>query len=159
MNKYGIRMFAAGWFTAACIVLIYQWLFAVDQGKTSASTHPAPQENAGSAAADMSEDNMISLLEQGGYVVAEKTNTASTSSNSDTDEKYEEPPYQAVLHIESGMTSSETAAILQRLKLIDDVAAFENSLREQEAATSIQAGFYDLHSNMTAEEIITSITN
>ncbi|MFB4164750.1 hypothetical protein ACE1TI_13200 [Alteribacillus sp. JSM 102045] len=158
MIRKGLQIFAAGWFTAACFVSIYYFFYPDSLAKPVKPNQRPPDIQ------ELEEEKIISFLEEKGFTVLNSEEVQELKQNAASDDKNNEnkeasaAAVNAVLHIEKGMSSRDVASLLHQLNMIEDISSFEKEMNKSGAATSIQAGFYQLNSDMAEEEMINDIT-
>lgn len=85
--------------------------------------------------------------------------SVSRKSTADGDEKPEETPIPVEIAIEPGMSLKEIADLLESRGIIRDSREFIEFVSGKEKESSIRAGTYRLHREMTYQEIVNRITS
>ncbi|MFB5662058.1 endolytic transglycosylase MltG [Alteribacillus sp. HJP-4] len=155
MKKKTIRKLAAGWFSATCCMALFYFASGPTGATESTQTSSVPESRLQSQETAITEEEMINELEKMNYTVTSNENGEDEESQSSENGK----TIHSILHVEEGMTSSEVADSLQRLQIINDKDHFSEVLAGQKAETGIQAGYYELSSEMSGEEIVDTITS
>lgn len=118
---------------------------------------------------ELSTEEMITKLENQGYFITdeqensseaskESLNTDNTQEEINEKETEEVKPRTYTLTIKSGMTISEISEYLIAANIIENRDTFASYLIENNYGTSIQIGQYELHTDMSTEEIAKIIT-
>jgi hypothetical protein len=110
-----------------------------------------------------SADEMKKTLEAEGYVIhtADEWNKVVSNSQSkgDTDEKPAEEKiiYRTIVSVSSGMTSIDVGKVLKQTKIIDDAFAFSKEVENRGLSNGLRPGIYEVSSEMSLDEIISTI--
>ncbi|ENH97475.1 hypothetical protein J416_05673 [Gracilibacillus halophilus YIM-C55.5] len=160
--KQIIRAFALGLLTASVIIGSFYYI----------STSKTQSESS-----KLSLDEQIHQVEEEGYYVyqedmetrisdmeatiTELEQSSSEDDNQETSEQDHEETNTVALQtieIETGMTGPEVAEILHENQIIDDPESFSDYLVEENLARFIQIGEFQVHEEMTIEEIASILT-
>lgn len=155
--RQSIRSFALGLLTATALLAFTYFNIDSDKEKID-STESAKEQLAAEGYHVLSEDEYKELKE--------KQETTETSTNVNEEEKSEEETSSEekdevstyTLTIEPGMYSSTISEKLFEAGIIDSETDFSNFLEDEGYSTLIQIGEYELHSDMTQQEIAETIT-
>ncbi|CQR46850.1 YceG-like family protein [Paraliobacillus sp. PM-2] len=160
--KQILRSFAAGLLTATLILSV---IYLIEKNETSQN-----KENT------LTTNQMKQALETQGYIIsADSDVTQKEDEHYETEkesDKLNEPVVEEnnqnsepeevrifTLTIEPGMTISEVAEKLVHAKIIQNKNALTTYLQENNYATNIQIGNFELTSKMSIEEISNTIAN
>ncbi len=143
MSSKGLQLFAGGIFLATATLSGVFFLTPKPVDKEEPHRHPP------------SVVEMKEALEHEGYVVLTAAEMEERKSP-DSDEQAK-VIYKMVLHIKPGMTSYDIAEQLKRGRIIEDESAFIRYVQEKQAATSLRTGEYDVSSEQSIADILTTI--
>lgn len=65
--------------------------------------------------------------------------------------------YRTILNVASGMTSIDVGRALVQGKIIDDATTFYNEVEKRGLSNELRPGTFELDSNMTMDEVMTTI--
>ncbi|WP_096201267.1 endolytic transglycosylase MltG [Bacillus sp. FJAT-45350] len=171
MTPNGIRGFAIGLFIATSL---FASIYFFGNGQTDAAPY--------TEAPSLTEEEMTTMLENAGYIVLTEEKYEEIAHHVDeepieeqAEEIIEDEPMQAepeetqpetpsqqvyysYVNIQSGMSSSEVAGLLERANIIESRDEFLDYMRQQKLNQSIRVGEYELNSNMSIAEIAQRIT-
>lgn len=146
--KPWIRTYALGLITAAVAMAIAFW-------NTEPSVTEVVEE-------EMSEEDMISKLEQQGYQVVTKEewqDFQSKQESADDSKKRETSVNTFSTDIAPGATMDKISQKLIQANIIEDAEAFEIFMEENDYSRYIQIGQVTLTSDMSHKEIAEAITS
>lgn len=155
MNKYAIRFLGVGLFLAGAVIQIQLMLSEDEQANGDIITPQAYEQaqlelqSVKNQLAQLQLDLENAQKEQAAPKVEDKTEPIEDSSKGSTN---------VVLHIQSGMTSSEISASLEQTGIIQNKQDFEDYLTAQDLSGKIQIGQYELNSTMSMKQIAETIT-
>lgn len=165
MTKNGLRGFAGG-LIVATFILSYVYYFQADktdgQEITKADLENYALEN---QLIILTENEFNQLKETKEKVKKEeaketKTNESNNEKNNAKQKDESKPKEKKTIKvtIKPGMSTSEVATQLQKLKLISSKSEFTNYIKKKKLESSIKAGSYKLNNDMTVEEIASILT-
>lgn len=150
MKANSMRSFAGGLIVAAALCGAVYFI--------------GPSESTSSQSVDQpSVAEMKSLLGDQGYVVQteEELNKklaaakpVTDGSNSKTEQKI---VYRTLISVTSGMTSVDVGRALMQAKIINSGISFYKAVEKKGLSNSLRPGIYEIDSDMTRDEIITTI--
>ncbi|MEK3887863.1 hypothetical protein [Bacillus sp. FSL K6-3431] len=152
MTSKSMRSFAVGLLVAAGVCgAVY---FFGPSEATSTQTVEKPTE-----------DEMKSLLTSKGYVIhtedewRDKVAAAEAEKEKDDTEEVvkETIIYRTMLTVSSGMTSIDVGEALERAKIIDKKMKFYNEVEKRGLSTDLRPGTYEVDSEMTLDDIISTV--
>jgi hypothetical protein len=155
MNKQSTRAFAAGIFLSAIILIIYHYFMdnpqdpinnLEDQGYVILTQEEAKEHN--EKVSDL--EKQVDALTQNHK---EDTNEVQEGADDNTADRK-----KITLTVSSGMTPLEIADELESSGIIRNSSDLNSYLTNSGLADKIQIGEYELHSEMTLEEISTLLT-
>ncbi|MFJ7971415.1 endolytic transglycosylase MltG [Psychrobacillus sp. NPDC096389] len=155
MNKYAVRFLGIGLFLAGAVIQVQLMLSEDEQAKGDIITPQAYEQaqlelqSVKKQLAQLQLDLENAQKEQAAPRVEDKTEPTEDSSNGSTN---------VVLHIQSGMTSSDISASLEQTGIIQNKQDFEDYLTAQDLSGKIQIGQYELNSTMSMKQIAETIT-
>lgn len=153
MGRATLRTFSFGLFLATAIFTSFYYF-----GSANLAKNETREENVSFP----TQEEMIALLEQDGFVIFTLEEMKAMEKDGE-DEKEDEKDNtsqvtHAILHIEQGMSSEEVINQLTMLQIISEEESLKEALEEKNAFTAIQTGYYQLHSEMSVDEIVATIT-
>jgi hypothetical protein len=111
-----------------------------------------------------SSEEMKKSLEAEGYIIhtAEEWNNVVSNSQEKEDEEKQTPNdekviYRTMISVSSGMTSIDVGDILKQTEIIDDSFAFSKEVENRGLSSGLKPGIYEVNSEMTLDEIISTI--
>ncbi|WP_246096805.1 hypothetical protein [Psychrobacillus soli] len=154
MNKAAIRSLGIGLFLAGAIFQTTQML-----GKEETKTDGVTQQSY-----DQAQHELKSVKDQLAQLQLDLENAQTVQTTTEIEEKIETAGNSStkavniVLHIQSGMTSSDISSFLEQAGIIQNKQDFEDYLVAQDLSGHIQIGQYELNSTMTMKQIAETIT-
>ncbi len=144
--KHIIRSFSLGLLTATAILGFTYW----DQSKESDETEPNHE---------LTSTQMINTLENNGYHVLNSQEFSKTTSGDSTNkqQKQEDPIHYLSMDITSGTSTPEISKRLEKAEIISDAESFETYMKDKDYTRSIQVGWIQVNSDMSAQEIANSL--
>lgn len=111
-------------------------------------------------------DEMKNALTKEGYVVHTESewNDQLAAAKTDTEEKQnqEQPAqekviYRTMISVSSGMTSIDVGRALKQTNIIEDAFAFSKEVENRGLSNGLRPGMYEINSEMSLDEIISTI--
>lgn len=112
---------------------------------------------------ELTTNEMKSLLSSEGYVIHTEeeweTQLADVTSKKDETDagETEKIIYRSVIKVSKGMTSIDVGKLLKRSKIIPNAQDFYNEVEKKGMANHLRPGSYVIDSEMTSDEIISTI--
>jgi hypothetical protein len=164
MTANSLRSFAGGMLIAASVCGAVYFFGSSDVVQTQAEEKMSIDEMKTTLAAEgyfiYKEEEWQEQLE---YVAAEAYEEAEASIASQGDEETEETnetvEYRTklILTVSSGMTSIDVGNALVRADIIDNSMAFFNEVEKRGLANSLRPGTFEITSDMSLDEVISTI--
>jgi hypothetical protein len=157
MTSNSIRSFAFGILIAAGVCGL---VYFTGPNEASGNKESETKEVVETA----SSDEMKKSLEAEGYIIhtAEEWNNVVSNSQEKEDEEKQTPNdekviYRTMISVSSGMTSIDVGDILKQTEMIDDSFAFSKEVENRGLSSGLKPGIYEVNSEMTLDEIISTI--
>lgn len=159
MTSNSIRSFAFGLLIAAgvCGIVYFTEPNEANGNKTTETKEVVEMQ---------SPEEMKKSLEAEGYVIhtEEEWNQAVANAQSKENEESQQEPtdekvvYRTVISVSSGMTSIDVGKVLKQTKITDtDAFAFSKEVEKRGLSNSLKPGNYEVNSDMSLDEIISTI--
>lgn len=151
MNKQNTRAFAAGLLLSAIVLVIFSY-----GSEDKADSRETLEEQGYVVLTEKEARNQREKIED----LEEQINTLTEDSVSGEQETEveEDARNEMILTVSSGMTPIEISEELESKGIIKNASDFNSYLVKSGRADKIQIGDYQLHSEMTLEEISTLLT-
>ncbi|MFC4322950.1 hypothetical protein [Litchfieldia salsa] len=156
MKAKSLSSFAAGIVVATSIVATVYYLDSNTNAVSGTEDESKP-----------SESEMKKSLTEAGYVIhtEEEWNEQIAEAEADTSDKQETDPeeiketviYRTMLTVSTGMTSIDVGDALVKANVIENAMDFFNEVEQRGLANKLRPGTYEVDSEMTVDEIISTI--
>ncbi|WP_018933857.1 endolytic transglycosylase MltG [Gracilibacillus lacisalsi] len=165
--KQIIRAFSLGLFVAAVIIGVTYYVEKPEQAQSTSTPTIEDSiklvEDNGYYVYEDDLESKVTQLEQEIEEFQQDRNSESEEPTDDLDDQTEESDTEEegeeiTITIESGMTMPEIVALLDENELISDQDAFLSYLEENELSRFIQTGEFNLHREMSVEELTNTLT-
>lgn len=154
-----ISSFAAGLLVSAAVC-----------GAVYFSTPNSSEKSSKKATDVLTEEQMINNLSSSGYVILTDTElkqqlaTAKAEKSEkqpqqekEKDKAEDEVVYRTIVNVSPGMTSIDVGRALVKGKIIGSAKTFFNEVEKRGLSNELKPGTFELDSNMTMDEVISSI--